>query len=206
MKSTLFASLLLASAVLLAGCSGDEKAKSAAPGTPPPPPVVTDAPTSPAAHRRSVQRMDSLEKLVRAAVKTTPERAPSIQLAMYSIQAYQYFAHDFPQDPRAPDALDRAGQLYAGVLRDPAKAVEYYEKAYQQYPNYPKRAMLLVQQGAAYEMAGDTSGAIAAYRRLVLTYPKSKFAGQARDLIRLAQMTPAEQARMLESGGAGAHR
>lgn len=179
----------LLAAALLTGCSGDqtkntEKPMPAAPST-----------TSPAAYQRLRHRIDSLEAQIHVMVRQ-PTQKPDIKLTMYMIQAYQYFANDFPRDPLAPQSLDRAGQLYSGVLGDYERAVEYYEKAYTNYPDYKARPQLLLQEGVAYEAMQDTAGAASAYRRLLLTYPAHPLAEQAKGLLKLLHMSPADQQKM----------
>ncbi len=192
---------MLLSALLLGACANDKKAE-----TPAAIPTAGTAGTgpdeislTPAARAKARQRIDSLEARIREAVKS-PTKAPDIQLAMYTIQAYQYFAADFPQDSLAPLSLDRAGQLYGGVLNDYQKAVEYYEKAYQKYPDYRKRPQLLLQQGLACEAGGDTAAAATAYTRLLTLYPDKAISKQARGLLKVLRMSDA--ARQKVFGGA----
>jgi TolA-binding protein len=188
--------LVSATAGLLIGCSGDNAKKT----------EQTQAPAAnlslnkpyrltPEARAKALHRVDSLEALVRAAIKT-PSKAPDIKLAMYMIQAYQYFAADFPEDSLAARSLDRAGQLYAGVLGDNERAVEYYEKAYSKYPNYKNRPQLLLQQGMACEAGGDTAAAATAYQRLITGYPEKPMAAQARGLLKVMRMSAADRAKM----------
>lgn len=184
------------------GCSGDD-GKNSSPGVPgaaapdsapnATAPGTTDR-HSPAALARSRERIDSLESGIKEAVKS-PTKAPDIKLAMYTIQAYQYFAADFPTDPRAPEALDRAAQLYSGVLNDHERAVEYYEKAYQKYPQYKNRPQMLLQQAIACEQAQDTAAAAIAYKRLLTTYPDHELAKEARGLLKLLRMSDEQKAK-----------
>lgn len=200
MRSILSAGLL-GFATLLAACSDtpstDKKPDGSAATAPPPPPPTHLLP--PAERRvQALHRIDSLEARIKQAIRT-PEKQPDIQLAMHAIKAYHYFALDFPQDPRAPEALDRAGQLYSGVLGDHRKAVEFYEKAYTGYPRYPALPRLLFQEGVAYDAAGDTTNAITAWRRLLVAYPAHALSKEARSLIKLARMSEAERQQMFRS-------
>ncbi len=190
--------LLLGAALLLAACSSDTKkdapvsaSEKAAETSGSADAATQKLPT----YQRSRQRIDSLETRIKAAV-ASPQKDPDIQLTMYMIQAYQYFAVDFPNDPRAPESLDRAGQLYNGVLNDHQRAAEYFEKAYQKYPQYPKRPQLLLQLAVACEEGGDTTNAAFAYKRLISGYPKSPLAEQARGLLKLLRMPEAERQKM----------
>lgn len=179
-------------AVLLAALAACTNSGSDTPTTPGATPVVTESRSSPEALVRARHRIDSLEARIRDAVKS-PTKAPDTKLAMYTIQAYQYFAADFPQDPRAPEALDHAAQLWSGVLGDHQKAVEYYEKAYQEYPNYKNRPQLMLQQGVACEAAHDTVSAAITYQRLLTAYPTHPLAEQARGLLKLMRMSDAKK-------------
>lgn len=182
----------LLAAALLVGCSGDPATKKAETAAP-----VDTSLTSRAAYKRLRHRIDSLEAKVSEMVRQ-PAQKPDIRLTMYMIQAYQYFANDFPRDPLAAQSLDRAGQLYGGVLNDHEKAIEYYEKAYTNYPDYKARPQLLIQEGVAYEGLKDTTGASAAYRRLIVGYPQHPLSEQAKGLLKLLRMNPAEQQKMFE--------
>ncbi len=194
-RAALAAALPAVVAVALAACSGEPDRKA------PPMPTAVSAPDrfSPAAFTRSRHRIDSLEALIRAAVQS-PTKAPEIRLTMQMIQAYQYFAADFPKDARAPESLDRAAQLWSGVLGDHQKAVEYYEKAYQQYPKYKNLPQLLLQQGVACEAAHDTASAAISYHRLLTAYPRHPLAEQARGLLKLMRMTANERQQMFGQG------
>jgi tetratricopeptide (TPR) repeat protein len=193
--------LLVGVSVVLFSCSGDdgkktELATAPAVSTPIAPGEIR---LTPAARAKARLRIDSLEARIREAVKS-PTKAPDIKLAMYTIQAYQYFAADFPEDSLAPVSLDRAGQLYGGVLNDFQRAVEYYEKAYQKYPNYKNRPQLLLQQGLACEAAKDTTSAAICYQRLISGYPDKPLAAQARDLLKILRLSDAGRQKMF--GGA----
>ncbi len=182
--------MVAAGTLILFGCAGGDTEKSG-------PSVTTATPVapnrfSPEALTRSRKRIDSLEARVREAV-ASPTKAPDVSLTMYMIQAYQYFAADFPDDPRAAESLDRAGQLYGGVLGDHRKAVEYYEKAYEKYPKYKNRPQLLVQEGVAAEAAGDTASAAIAYQRLLGEYPQHPLAAQGRGLLKLMRMSEGQK-------------
>ena len=178
---------LLFALALLAACSSNE-AKQGAP-----------AAVDPAvARERALHRIDSLEARVQDALKS-PERQPDIKLAMYLIQAYQYFAHDYPTDPRSPEALDRAGQLYSGVLNDPEHAIALYEQAYQNYPKYKNRPTLLFQEAAAYDALHDTTATVGTYTRFLLAYPGHPLAAEAKGLIKFARMSAAEQKEFFRS-------
>jgi len=194
MRSFLFL-LAVGAVALLPACSNDKPAEKAGPASGAMSTAKSGAPaefTSPAAYRRLRHRIDSLEAKVTEAIRS-PQKAPDVRLTMYLIQAHQYFAHDFPKDSRAPESLDRAGQLYGGVLGDNERAVEYYEQAYRLYPQYKNRPQVLLQQGVAYEAMQDTAGASLAYRRLILTYPDNPLAEQAKGLLRLVRMSKAER-------------
>jgi tetratricopeptide (TPR) repeat protein len=185
------------SGVLLAGALGacndksDRDSKKVAESAVPPPVMVVPR-SSPEAYKQARHQIDSLETKIREAVRT-PEKAPDIRLTLYMIKAYQYFAADFPQDLDAPVALDRAGQLYAGVLHDYQKAVEYYQKAYEKYPSYKNRPNLLLQKGLASEAGQDTANAAQAYQILMVAYPEHPMAAQARDLLKLLRMSATER-------------
>ena len=146
------------------------------------------------ARNKEVQRIDSLENLIRQEVKQ--QKDPDVRLAMYAIQAYQYFAADYPKDTLAPNYLFKAGQLYEGVLRNPEQAVKQYEKVYDKYPEFDKRGMSLFLAGNLYHTLNDTTKAIKAFETFRKDYPNHAFADDAAGMINLIRMSEAQQKEM----------
>ena len=144
-------------------------------------------------------RIDSLEQLVRQEVKQ--QKDPDIRLAMYAIQAYQYYAADYPQDTVVADYHFKSAQLYEGVLRDYKRAIEIYGQVYEKYPDYRKRPMALFLQGNLYHELQDNANAIRAFSEFKTQYPKHAFADDAEGMINYIRMDPGKRDKLF--GGKG---
>jgi tetratricopeptide (TPR) repeat protein len=141
---------------------------------------------------------DSLENEIRASVKR--QENPNVALAMNAIKSYQYFAADFPKDSLSPIYLFRAAQLYEGVLSDHLKAAEIYGEAYDKYPDFPNRPLLMFHQGNAYMEAQDTAHAALYLNKFVITYTDHEFADDAQGLLRMMRMSDQQLQEFLQKG------
>jgi hypothetical protein len=61
------------------------------------------------------------------------------------------FYQNYPEDPYAPECLDKVHMKYAG-LNIPTRAMEYADTLLLKYPKYPNRAMVLESQGSNYDI------------------------------------------------------
>ncbi|MBK0403296.1 hypothetical protein I5M27_09885 [Adhaeribacter sp. BT258] len=144
----------------------------------------------------AVQRIDSLENQIKASIQK--EENPDITLSMHAIKNYQFFANDFPKDTLSPIYLFKAGQLYEGVLRDFPKAAEMYAQAYEDYPEFKNRPMMLFHEGNAYAEAQDTARASLKLKEFIRTYQDHPFNDDAQGLLKLMHMNEAQMAEFLK--------
>ena len=144
----------------------------------------------------AVQRIDSLENQIKASIQK--EENPDVTLSMHAIKNYQFFANDFPKDTLSPIYLFKAGQLYEGVLRDFPKAAEMYKQAYENYPEFKNRPMMLFHDGNAYAEAQDTARASLKLKEFIRTYKDHPFADDAQGLLKLMHMNEAQMAEFLK--------
>lgn len=73
--------------------------------------------------------------------------APKLELAA----KYLDFQKQFPSDEKAPEYLDKAHMVYAGVGLY-VKSAEIADQIIKDYPNYVNRAMVLESQASNYDM------------------------------------------------------
>jgi len=135
-------------------------------------------------------RVDSLENLFAQSLQNSEKL--DIKLAMYTIQAYEYYAADYPQDANSPLYLSKAAQNYHNILLDYKKAIKIYEHIYNHYPQYNNRSMMLFLQGSAYHELQDTTNAINKLKLFIKSYPGHDFADDAEGLIRFMRLSEEE--------------
>jgi outer membrane protein assembly factor BamD (BamD/ComL family) len=130
----------------------------------------------------AIKRVDSLENEIKKAIANNPTET-DIKLAMYTLEAYQFFVIDYPKDSLAPSYLFKGAQLYEGALRDKVKALEWYQQIYAQYPESKVRPMALFHKGNVLQEIGDTTNAIKSFKTFMVKYPQHPFAKDAENMI-----------------------
>ena len=89
-----------------------------------------------------------------------------------AVVRYEKLVDDYPQSPFGPEALYRAGLIYANGLRKFPKAVSTLERVIETYPESPFAAQAQFMIGFIYaNSAPDTAKARLAYRAFVEKYP-----------------------------------
>jgi len=145
----------------------------------------------PLSKKQQVQhRVDSLENLFAQSLQKSKKL--DIKLAMYTIQAYEYYAADYPEDPESAQYLFKAAYNYQNILGNYRKAVMLYEKVYNDYPEYENRPMMLFHLGNAYSELQDTTNAIGKLKLFIKSYPGHDFADDAEGLIRFMRLSEEE--------------
>jgi tol-pal system protein YbgF len=89
---------------------------------------------------------------------------------------------NYPNSPRAPDALYFIGQSFAADNPDSAGA--YYSQVVDQYPTSTRAPSALYNLGLLAERRKDNAKAKDAYQRVVQKYPQSDEAALARDRLK----------------------
>ncbi|MGH7551181.1 MAG: outer membrane protein assembly factor BamD [Gemmatimonadota bacterium] len=108
-----------------------------------------------------------------------------------AVTAFQAFVFNYPQDPRVPDARWMAAESYQR-MEDWATAAQEFLNFQRDFPNAERAAEAIYQAGRAYQEMSlrpeldqrDTERAINVYDRLVVEYPGSEFAEEARQRVR----------------------
>ncbi|MGH7570421.1 MAG: outer membrane protein assembly factor BamD [Gemmatimonadota bacterium] len=108
-----------------------------------------------------------------------------------AVTAFQGFVFNYPQDPRVADARWMAAESYYRS-EDWATAAQEFLNFQRDFPTAERAAEAIYQAGRAYQEMSlrpeldqrDTERAINVYDRLVLEYPGTEFAEEARQRVR----------------------
>jgi len=112
--------------------------------------------------------------------------------------AYARFAHDFPKDTLSPELLFKAAEL-ARAIHNGHEAVLYYDKIYNDYPNYDKTPTALFLKAFTFEnVLKDTANAKIGYQMFLQKYPNNQFADDAEYSLRYLGKTDEELIQMFE--------
>lgn len=107
-----------------------------------------------------------------------------------AVGAFQAFVLNYPQDPRVPDARWLAADSYYR-MEDWATAAQEYLNYQRDFPRAERAAEAIYQAGRSYQEMSlrpeldqrDTERAINVYDRLLVEYPSSEFAAEARERV-----------------------
>ena len=107
-----------------------------------------------------------------------------------AVSAFQAFVFNYPQDPRVPEARWLAADSYYR-MEDWATAAQEYLNYQRDFPREARAAEAIYQAGRAYQEMSlrpeldqrDTERAINVYDRLLVEYPTSEFAAEARERV-----------------------
>lgn len=134
-------------------------------------------------------RIDTLEgKTYEDAFRSSPD----LKLLQRLSVLYDSFSTIYPGDTMSPEYLFKAGQLSENALGDNSKAVSYYSRVYEKYPNWKKHEFMLFTLGNAYHNLGDTSKAVELLTKFKRQNPGHEFADDALNLIKFIRMSKAE--------------
>lgn len=125
---------------------------------------------------------------------------PEMEMASANatIVLYAEFAKNFPDDPKTPDYLFKAGEI-SSSMRQGKQAIDYFNTVYTKYPTYSKLPYALFLQGYIYEsQLNDTAKARAVYEEVIRKYPNERIAEDAKASIDNMGKTPEELIREFE--------
>jgi tetratricopeptide (TPR) repeat protein len=134
--------------------------------------------------------IDEKESQIRTQIEQVKQ--PDLKIAMETVEAYRNFIYHYSGDSLAPFIHFRMARLFDGVFNDKAQAILEYDRIYAKYPEFPERAMLIFFEGNAFQDLGDTTHAIEKFELFIAKYPNHDFADDARGLIDMIRMDPAE--------------
>ena len=103
-------------------------------------------------------KIDSLNEAMMAMYNSTG--IPDVKTAMYAVQNYEYFAHDYPNDSKSGEYLMKAGEIYEKVIKDRERAIRRYQSAFLHETEFEKKPMALFRSANLYAEQGDTTKAI----------------------------------------------
>ncbi len=131
-------------------------------------------------------KIDSLNKAMLEIYNSSG--TPDIKTAMYAVQNYEYFAHDYPEDPLAGQYLMKAGEIYENVIHDRERAIRRYQSAFLHESEFETKPMALFRSANLYSELGDTSKAIKSFEMFIEKYPKHDFADDAEQMIKITRI------------------
>ena len=118
--------------------------------------------------------------------------------ALDIVNLYQDFAEAYPDDPRSPEYLFKAGDLSINLNR-PTKTIHIFETLISRYPESEKAATSLFLKGFVLEdQMKDFDEARRVYEEFLEKYPDSEFADDAEISIANLGKTPEELIREFE--------
>jgi tetratricopeptide (TPR) repeat protein len=124
-------------------------------------------------------QIDSMEKVLYA----NPEAGYNKDAALKMVNLYANTVTAYPLTPLAPDYLFKAGEI-SSSLSNSKKAIEFFKKAYEVYPDYSKAAYCLFLQAFIYEnQLKQLGNAEQLYREVIKEFPKDKIAQDAQACI-----------------------
>ena len=142
-------------------------------------------------------QIDSME----ARLHARPEMEYATANATVSL--YADFARNFPDDPKTPEYLFKAGEI-SSSMQQGKQAIDYFSTVYNKYPGYDKSAYALFLQGFIYEsQLNDTAKARTVYEEVIRKYPEHKLAEDAKASIDNLGKSPEELIKEFEKKNPG---
>jgi outer membrane protein assembly factor BamD (BamD/ComL family) len=109
-----------------------------------------------------------------------------------AVVLYADYAKSFPDDPKTPDYLFKAGEI-SSSMKQSTQAIEYFNRVYINFPKYDKAPYCLFLQGFIYEsQLNDTAKARKIYTEVIEKYPNEHIAEDAKASIDNMGKTPEE--------------
>ncbi|HUI46167.1 MAG TPA: tetratricopeptide repeat protein [Nitrospirota bacterium] len=143
---------------------------------------------------KTLARMGQNEKAVEAFMKIlSKDAAPSYRsdvllragVALFNMNRradsaviLEQMVHDYPEDPRVPEALYWMGRCYS-KLGDGERGIRAFQKLLERFPQSDWADDALFFTANIYREAGDMKNALLFYERLSREYPDSRFADSA---------------------------
>lgn len=131
-------------------------------------------------------KIDSLENARASYFKSTG--IPPKELVLQSVQTYEFFAADYPDNEKTGGYLFEAAKRYEIDLQDYENAVKLYKEVYDNHEEYEHHKMALFHIGNAYHSLNDTTNAIANFKLFIQKYPKHDFADDAQGMIDFSRL------------------
>ncbi len=115
------------------------------------------------------------------------------------VREYSEFVDNYPDDPKSPEYLFRAGEVSSSLKRS-IESVKYYQKLEKEYPEYEKLADALFLQGYVFEnQLQDYDRARECYERFMKEYPSHHMVEQTKVILDQLGKTPEELIKEIEA-------
>lgn len=115
------------------------------------------------------------------------------------VKRYAEFVQNFPDDPKSPEYLFRAGEVSSSLKRS-IESVKYYQQLEKDYPDYEKLADALFLQGYVFEnQLQDYDRARECYERFIKQYPNHHMVEQTKVILDQLGKTPEELIKEIEA-------
>lgn len=123
-----------------------------------------------------LRQVDSIEKLL---FSLEAGSLVSNQAASKIVKLYNQLATDFPDDPKAPDYLFKAGEVSMGINMN-FDALGYFQRLERDYPKHPKASHALFLQAFIWDnKLNDDGKAEFLYKQFLEKYPMHEMAKDA---------------------------
>ncbi len=123
-----------------------------------------------------LNQVDSIEKLL---FSYEAGSLASNQAAAKIVKLYNQLATDFPDDPKAPEYLFKAGEVSMGINMD-FDAIGYFQRIERDYPNFNKSPHALFLQAFIWDnKLNDDAKAEFIYKKFLEKYPQHEMAKDA---------------------------
>ncbi len=124
-----------------------------------------------------VNQINSLESEMHGSMQLDNSKAGA------AIKAYSEYAKNYANDSITPDYLFKAAEIATAIHQYP-QALKYYSTITEKYPNYKLVQESLFLQGALLDnYINDDAKARVIYEQLILKYPQSSYANDAKAAI-----------------------
>lgn len=171
-----FIALLFASSAYLLSCNNDKKEN-----------------TQDAA-QKAMLLIDSVEKRM----AEHRNEGLNYQTALFAVKVFDEFVSRYPENPKSPDLLFKAGEISANI-KLPQPALNYFQRYLKKYPKGDKAAPSLFMQAFIYEeQLNDTANARKLYSKVIEEYPGTRMAQDASASIQNLGKSPEELIREFE--------
>jgi tetratricopeptide (TPR) repeat protein len=153
--------------------------------------------------RQDLEKIQSLEKKADGNRESASMGAANLDTSLLASlgKAYLDWADRYPAAPETPEFLFRAGELFSNELQDFPKAIEVFQRDYQNYPDHKTAANALFFIGYLYNNSlHDIAKAEQYYKEFLAKYPAHNMAKHAQFELESLGMTPDQVFEKIMSG------
>jgi tetratricopeptide (TPR) repeat protein len=100
------------------------------------------------------------------------QRRSSQQLVIETIRNHQERIDSAPESKEVPAYLNAIGNLYGQKLGEYEKAISYYERILEEYPDWPNIRGVYPKLARYYELAGEQEQSYKTYQRMMKAFPE----------------------------------